>query len=296
MSSLPCCSLSVGILLSLCLVACSATHGRHLRRAKLNLTVGVQPPVVVMDPAMAAGMKVFFSIQRVGLQKDGMQPRSPLSRNHRHCLTAGPVDHLKGNALKLMRCSDADLTPPGEKVNRNLQDFQAFHFLNNGQIRNKITGLCVRRIMCGLTPVYDLGPCSEEASTTVWTVTKAVANQVGESQFLGYPLYATVKEMCNMCGPYQLLQKCKDAPLSSTSGCGEQGPPVGWTKLPASTEQADVKGEDAGGVVQDIVDVIDEREPMDGMAADVDPKGHCGTQMTDGLTEESWYYFLKIGK
>lgn len=289
----------VGILFSWLHITCSAIHGSHLRRTTLHQSI--KPPAIELDPAMAKGMKQLFTIQRVGLQRNGLQPRSPLAEGHRRCFTAGTMDNLGGNSLNMMHCSDADLTPSGMKPNRTIQDWQSFHFLNNGQIRNYMTGKCIRRVLCGSLPVYDLGPCSEERSATTWTVTKAVANQVNQKQFLGYPLSAVVRDMCNMCGPYQLLQKCKGEAMTSAQGCGEKVPAVGWTKLPSSAirEDQDSADDSPDGVVDDVVSVINQQEEMDGIDQDSSvghEKGNCGTHLIDGVSEESWFYFLKVGK
>eukprot|EP00746_Dinoflagellata_sp_MGD_P128545 gnl/MRDRNA2_/MRDRNA2_62889_c0_seq2.p1 gnl/MRDRNA2_/MRDRNA2_62889_c0~~gnl/MRDRNA2_/MRDRNA2_62889_c0_seq2.p1 ORF type:complete len:104 (-),score=26.22 gnl/MRDRNA2_/MRDRNA2_62889_c0_seq2:110-421(-) len=103
-----------------------------------------------------------------------------------------------------------------------------------------------------------------------------------------------------MCGPYQLLQKCKGAPMSSNWGCGQAPPQPGWTKNPSAYQipQQDTEGKELfSSVVDDALSSIEGGgEEFDGMAPDEDPKGHCGTFMVDGANAESWFYFLKIGK
>lgn len=279
---------------------CSASQQGNFRQGKLDQ--GVPPPPAEMDPELEKGMKQFYSLQRVGLQKSGIaQPRSPLAEGHQICLTAGPKDSLQGHALLLVPCSDPDLTPDGmNPPNRSIQDLQAFHFLNNGQIRNKLTGLCIRRMLCGVTPVYDLGPCDEKRTSTTWVVSKAIAGQVSKMQYLGYPLIAVVKDMCNMCGPYQLLQKCKGVPMASNWGCGESSAPnPGWTKNPSAYLDPEIMpSEEHNDLLNDISSDMNDEDEVDGIggAPSNSKQETCGTHLLDAPSVSSWFYFLKVGK
>lgn len=303
MMALPYRTICANLLLLQLLVTCGAARQSHLRRvtstSNLTLDQGVQPPGVELDPAMVAGMKMFFTLQYVGVQTRGVpQPRSPLSPEGKKCITAQGRNSLSGYGLKLVRCSDADLAPPGMKVDRSIQDLQAFHFLNNGQIRNKMTGLCIRRMLCGLTPVYDLGPCDQDQSATSWLVNKAVANSMEDKQFLGYPLIAIVKDMCNMCGPYQMLQKCKGEPMTGvTGGChSEESFEPGWTKNPSAFILPKEDTSNSFSVLGTVIGAVDVAEEMDGIMETPEKEGFCGTWLVDGPSAESWFYFLKVGK
>lgn len=305
-------SLTVGIPFFWPLEVCSASQRRFglLRRITNTLHQGALPgmsgnsDLLVpegISPEMAAGMKTFYTMERVGLQTNGVtQPRSPLDKKARMCLTVGPPDHLQGRALQLLGCSDADLTTEGMNKNESIQGIQAFHFLPDGRIRNMMTGLCIRRMLCGINPVYDLGPCDEDRTAAAWTVTKAIANQIDDTQFLGYPLSAVVKESCNMCGPYQLLQRCKGSPMASNWGCQDTVMKPGWSKLPVTTavkdkdfNDVDVEGGGYGDVHKDVENMFDGIDSVDMGSADLSQ--YCGTFMTDGASPESWWYFLMVG-
>jgi hypothetical protein len=151
-----------------------------------------------------------------------------------------------------------------------------------------------------MTPVYDLGSCDEDRTATAWTVSKAIANQPDEKQFLGYPLRAVTKDLCSMCGPYQLLQKCKGLPMQSNWGCGEKKVTPGWTKLPATIaeypEQSEEDSDNEASLIDRMAQGMNlEDEEFDALKQDPDPKGHCGTFIVDGETAVSWWYFLKVG-
>jgi hypothetical protein len=223
---------------------------------------------------------------------------------------------LQGRALQLTRCSDSSLTYSGKNENKTFQSIQAFHFLYDGRIRNQMTGLCIRRMLCGINPVYDLGDCGEDSTTTAWITTKAVANQMNEREFMGSPLVAVVKESCNMCGPYQLLQMCKGVPMKSNWGCADTEIKPGWTKLPVTRpREEDHWGKEGagwleGGGYSSLDYHEDEKfggsDTVDGVEASFDGidsvdmsqqdlSEYCGTFMTDGPSASSWFYFLRVG-
>lgn len=181
------------------------------------------------DPAIAEAMAYDYTLQYVGVDQQMATPRSPNDPLANRCLASLAGDDVGGMGLGYAGCAHYSKTddrgrPLGEASTPSPDIL--FNFFLDGRIRNKLTGLCLRRVLCGDSFIYDLGPC-EEQTAVKFSVWKSNFGRLDNLGFLGPPLQG-LKTACSMCGPFVLKQKC-GTPETSVS-CGTRQVPPGWTK------------------------------------------------------------------
>jgi len=245
------------------------------------------------SPASVA--EEFYLLERVGFQAGGIgpQPRSPHYPKAK-CLTAGGPDRKGGIALGWDTCQDRQfLSKPPDQ---DLLKAQAFRLLSDGTIYNKKHKLCMRRMSCSegnhlLGYIYDLGQCSVDSSTQI-QVNKALANNVQHMKELGTLASAVATELCELCGPYNLKNRCMG---SRECGDSYQAKP-GWTKLASQYIGFDAVhgrseyGRNAGGEDSSYDEMgID----MAGIGPTRHEDGLCGSYVTDAPAVGSYFYTLK---
>lgn len=173
-----------------------------------------------------------YTVQYVSVDWNTNSPRSPYDPRANRCLQAGPVDDLGGRGLQYGECAHytgQDERGRPRRTEKKPEPATLWNFFPDGRARNKLVGLCIRRLTCeaeGTTSeVYDLGPC-EGPTVVTFNVWKARANNVAIEEYVGTPLTG-VDDPCNSCGPFLLKQLCSEETAVS---CGRSTVPVGWTK------------------------------------------------------------------
>lgn len=241
----------------------------------LGATQQITPNIIDAPPPPieTLGTGEFLMLQRVGLDSTGIEmPRSPRDPGANICLTAGVQDRLHGQALQWATCENTMVKTA--ITDKQREEAQTFEVLAKGRLRSKVSGLCVRRVMCDELDtrqyVYDLGSCFDDM-VVEFLVNKVIANNIYKVQKMGTLEEAIRSETCTMCGPYQLSDT--GSFYGSNGFTAYQGRP-GWSKQPVT-----YIGEDA----------VHGRMPLDESVSDdlmeglgnTDDDGICGSYVTD---------------
>jgi hypothetical protein len=277
------------------------------------------PPRPTFPPAPGlewdAGGIHFFFIQHAGLQQSGFlayrSARSPLDLEDALCLTAGKEDKLDGVSLYWHTCQEVFIgdmmvdpetggvsSRPYHVLDPHIREAQAFAFTWTGNIVSKSTGLCIRRSACSDERFgYDLGPCDGPGHVAVWEANKPAAGDIQRLEPMGTPAHAVTYDMCEVCGPYQLLERCLRQGLpggGGPDGCSGDGQyPSGWTRWP-SHYLPPLKPDDESTVLERLVpDLGLAQSDMAGLGK-TDKDGICGTYATDGPSLNSFFYLKAI--
>jgi len=285
------------LLLRLALGRAALLRHSAAREAALPLPVASQP---------------YFFLQKVGLEvaADGAQaPRLPHNDKANQCLTAGSAkdkDTLDGTALYWTLCQDSTfrsklISDPARR------EAQLFQFQEDGTVKSRSSGLCIRRMECSRGPrfLYDLGNCKDSNVLVKFQVKKALASNMKRMKDLGTLVQAVATEACTICGPFQLVERCKSGrPAGSSVGCQRsyQATP-GWTKLASSyVGDAAASGHgdlnaDSGESLWTIISNIWNGEvpsfdvDMSGIG-ETDRDGICGSYVTDAPDLSSFFYLI----
>jgi len=213
--------------------------------------LGSQEPAADAGVEQAAGevpevMEYDYTLQFVSLDFDTGSPRSPYDERANRCLLALPTDSggttTGGIGLGYGHCPHYPATesstgaPVGDTV-APAPDM-LWNFFEDGRIRNKRTGWCIRRMECDTESIYDLGPCDQPAAG-IFNVWKARSNRADMQEYVGLPLKG-VDNPCSLCGPFILKQRCGTE--ETAMSCNDKTVATGWTKKrvmlkPQSQEQ-----------------------------------------------------------
>lgn len=265
-------------------------------------------------------LETFFQLQFVGMQETELaMPRSPMSANANHCVTAGTQDEMDGVSLVMTHCESKQIAnkmlngDPGPQTDEEKKDAedrrgrQLFSFLIDGKIREKSTGLCIRRALCDDNRhAYDLGDCLD-AAAAVWKVDRAEANSAAKLKYMGTPITAVTRDVCPVfCGPYRLRQHCKGVEVGAGGGCMTNFHAApGWTKLPSQyvPKNTDPGAQPGGNMFKELF-----ADAAETAGADVESVkngvaplnqaqgGICKSFVSDGPETESWFYFLRTSE
>lgn len=266
---------------------------------KLDFLEGKTSEAALPTPA---SLNESFFLQWIGVQTTGVseetggvqQPRSPFSLKSR-CLTVGRVDAVRGFSLSWQPCQNGQVKYV--KFDKKARDHQLFKFTLNGKIKSNV-GHCINRIPCANAQyTFDVAECSDEVSTT-FRVKRPLANSLERMRDVGTPAEAVAaEEGCELCGPYQLVQRCS---IGGGQGCRKNymGPP-GWTKREATyVGDAAVRGDQPPHVgffdrLFGTPQWVNKPFETGGGLGRTEESGICGSYVTDGTITESFFYFVK---
>lgn len=185
---------------------------------------------------LAKAMEYDYTLQYTSVDPALLSPLSPNDPFANRCLSSLQRDDVGGVGLGFEKCAHypkvddrgrplTAQTAPNETI--------LFNFFPDGKLRNKATGLCIRRVPCtahtadaAQSMIYDLGACEEE-STALFLTWKSTFGRADSTSLIGPPLSATATA-CGSCGPFLLKQLC--GPQNTAISCGLRFSPPGWTK------------------------------------------------------------------
>lgn len=234
------------------------------------------------DPKRLEAMKKVYTLQFVGINPNGIEPRDPMARESNRCLTSIKEDTALGVGLSWSACphyTETDKFGIPMSETKQPKPEQLFQFMENGRIRHFQTGKCLRRVQCGGARkpkknnreppyLYDLGDCVDMgvARYEMWS---SRANRADIAMRSGSPVNGIVGA-CKMCGPYLLYQVCRGP-------CNEPDPPDGWTRDTSQLIRKKKKSQ----------------EPLTYKMMSPYYPGLCGSFMRDDEEIPSWWYFHK---
>lgn len=194
------------------------------------------PAAGELPEEVVQAMEYDYTLQYTGVDPELLSPLSPNDPWANRCLAAIGQDEVGGVGLGFDDCAHypkvddrgqplASETSPNETI--------LFNFFPDGKLRNKATGLCIRRVPCtankddaAQSMIYDLGACEEE-SVALFLTWKAIYGSTDQTSLLGPPLRAT-STACGTCGPFLLKQQC--GPQNTAISCGIPFVEPGWTQ------------------------------------------------------------------
>jgi hypothetical protein len=189
-------------------------------------------------------------------------------------------------------------------VDPKVKQAQLFHFTKNGQIKAKVSRKCIRREPCGKYQfMYDLTQCDGLGAIAVFAVKKPQAGDLDHLLEMGSPAQAVQSDVCELCGPYMLYERClsQGMPSMGKEGCtrGHAATP-GWTNGVMHGESQYVGDEavlgESGPEYQDLSEKLDWRDRFQDQAemaglGQAEEDGLCGSMATDQPVLNSVYYF-----
>lgn len=264
-------------------------------------TTATTSPVVLKSEWDTDGN--LYYLQRAGLQKEGIpMPRSPRNVLANMCLTAGKPDNVDGLGLYWHTCQVNLVAPhiPDLKI----QEAQQFSLATGGQILGKGINLCVRRMECKGSHVYDLGPCDGPGRISQFMVTREAQHDASQYVPVGTLAKVVDYDRCqSLCGPYIVLERCRSegGPRNGARGCGHnyKGDP-GWTRghghyLGEDVIEGWIHRGPRRNVTIEVKELFmpPEEVRLSGLMA-TDDVGMCSSYVTDGPAISSIFYLTKV--
>lgn len=236
------------------------------------------------NPDRIAAMKKVYTLQFVGLDSDGLEPRNPMAPKANLCMVAVGEDQagVGGTGLSFDPCphvmkNDKFGIPKGEPKKPEVK--MLFQFMDDGRVRHFQSGKCVRRIKCSvsnednseddaLPSLYDLGDCSE-SNAVRFELWMSRANRADIAMPKGNPLNSLMLP-CQMCGPYLMQQVCR-------GDCDSPTLQHGWTKDQSQT----IRPKTAKSQERTFKQMAPYKH------------GLCGSFLKEDEEVASWWYFHK---
>jgi len=256
----------------------SKTSSRRTSSYRTIASIGKPKQVSALSPEQEEAYKKGYTLQFVGIDSNGVEPRDQMALEANQCMIPGNASEGGGIGLTWGTCphfaeKNKYGVPTGKAKEPKIE--QLWQFTIDGKVRHVQLGKCIRRVKCGesggpFAPprpyVYDLGFCDEKGAIKV-TLWEARANMAAKTLPIGNALNG-VQGTCLACGPFLMQQICKGP-------CDTVEVTTGWTKMPTSYT------------------VKKESQEKDYLRFGPFKDGLCKSYVKDEDAIPSWWYFHK---